>query len=118
MFYREDLFRAVGLPTDPEELAEYLADADRWLGAAALKRRGHFLFQQDSEPLDLLGMQEGFFDESLRYVRNTPPFVEMLEVARTVRGRVCLLGAPFGRSPAKRRREPASWRRCIWATGD
>ena len=37
MFYREDLFRAVGLPTDPEELAEYLADADRWLGAARQK---------------------------------------------------------------------------------
>lgn len=94
MFYREDLFRAVGLPTDPEELAEYLADADRWLGAAQrLKDGGHFLFQQDSEPLDLLGMQEGFFDESLRYVRNTPPFVEMLEVARTVRGQSLSLGS-------------------------
>ena len=116
MFYREDLFRAVGLPTDPEELAEYLADADRWLGAAQSLKQGHFLFQQDSEPLDLLGMQEGFFDESLRYVRNTPPLSKCWRLPGQCRGRVCLLGAPFGRL-AKRRCEP-QLARCIWAAGD
>lgn len=85
MFYRKDLFEASGLPVEPEKLADYLREADHWMDAAQrLKQAGHVIFQQDTEPLDVLGMQETFFDEEFRYKRYTAAFSEMLEVSRTV----------------------------------
>jgi len=85
-FYRQDIFDRYGLPSEPEEVAAYFDDPDNWIEAGRrMKKEGRSIFQWDTDPLDILAMQESFFDSEYRYVRNKPSVGALLESARAVR---------------------------------
>lgn len=84
-FYREDLFRENGLPSEPEEVGRYLENPANWIEAGnQLKQKGISIFQWDTDPLDILAMQDSFFDARYQYVRNTPAVSELLGTSRAV----------------------------------
>jgi multiple sugar transport system substrate-binding protein len=85
-FYRKDIFELYGLPSEPEAVGLYLEDPKHWIEIGKrLKKDGKSIFQWDTDPLDILAMQESFFDPNYQYVRNSPLFGAMLETSRAVR---------------------------------
>ncbi|MCZ8519699.1 MULTISPECIES: ABC transporter substrate-binding protein [Paenibacillus] len=85
-YYRRDLLEDSGLPGDPEALGAYLETPENWLNVARrLKEKDHYIFQWDSEPVEVSAMQGNYVREDLSFARNQPVYQLTLDLAKEVR---------------------------------
>ncbi|KAA8999773.1 extracellular solute-binding protein [Paenibacillus spiritus] len=93
-FYREDLLRSSGLPSEPGQVAALLRTPEGWLSMArTLKRQGIYIFQKNSDPLDIAAASASMFSENLEFNRDGAGFIDALNTARSVKQEELALGA-------------------------
>ncbi|MEW9700191.1 ABC transporter substrate-binding protein [Paenibacillus sp. SI8] len=93
-FYRADVLADNGFLSDPESVAEYMSTPDKWLGMAKkLRQNGIYIFQNDTDPIDIASLGTSLFDSELRFNRDGQHFVEALQVAREVKNADLFFGA-------------------------
>lgn len=82
-FYRPDLYEQVGLPTDPEELGEFLQDPQNVLEAAQLLAANDiYMYEFRDSPAIHYGDAVGYFDSNLNYTRNDERMIELLDFVK------------------------------------
>jgi len=87
-YYRRDLFEQAGLPSEPEELGQYMEKPENWLEAAELlKKQGSWITSTDYDPIDITAYSTGFFDRDFNYVRDSSAYETAIELARELRRR-------------------------------
>ncbi|MBY9077912.1 extracellular solute-binding protein [Paenibacillus sp. HN-1] len=92
-FYREDLFRQNGLPSEPDEVAAAMSTPQGWLNMAKkLRQNGIYIFQKNTDPLDITSTSVSLFNKDLEFNCGGAPFTEALEVAREVKRSGLALG--------------------------
>ncbi|MCR2807021.1 ABC transporter substrate-binding protein [Paenibacillus soyae] len=84
-YYREDMMRQYGFPSDPEELGKYMEDPDNWLEIArTLKKDGRYLAQWSTEVIRVYDSAHGLLDENVSFLRNNEAYYEAIELAKTL----------------------------------
>nr|WP_144923580.1 extracellular solute-binding protein [Paenibacillus bovis] len=82
-YYREDIYEQMGLPTDPEELGEYLQDPENVLDAArTLAANDIYMYEFRDSPAIQYGDAVGYFDSELNYTRNDERMIELLDFVK------------------------------------
>lgn len=82
LYYRHDIMQDNGLPDDPGQLADFLADADRWVEIARqLAGKGIYIQQWQDELLGSMHQGEFMFDHSLGYARHDDRYRTMTDLA-------------------------------------
>lgn len=82
-FYREDIYESVGLPSDPEELGEFLQDPNNVLDAAqTLAANDIYMFEFRDSPAIQYGDSVGYFDSEFNWTRNTDKMAELLDFVK------------------------------------
>ncbi|GIN69888.1 hypothetical protein J14TS2_03630 [Bacillus sp. J14TS2] len=82
-YYREDIYEQMGLPTDPEELGEWLQDPENVLNAAqTLKANDIYMYEFRDSPAIQYGDETGYFDSELNYMRNDERMIELLDFVK------------------------------------
>ncbi|UVI29155.1 ABC transporter substrate-binding protein [Paenibacillus spongiae] len=82
-YYRADIFEELGLPSEPEELGEYIADADNWITVVeTLTSNGKFGMEWRDGPVHWAGDAVGYFDKDFNWLRNTEELVKILDVTK------------------------------------
>lgn len=82
-FYRADIYEQVGLPSEPEELGEYIKDPDNFLAAAqTLSANDIYIMEWFDSPIIMGGDSVGYFDSDLNWLRNTEELVEKLDLVK------------------------------------
>jgi len=85
-YYRSDLFALAGLPSEPEALSSYLANAGNWVTAARkLKQNGASIASTEWDPFNMAEYSSGYFNRDLSFARNTPAFADVIELGRSIR---------------------------------
>ncbi|MGE6228389.1 ABC transporter substrate-binding protein [Paenibacillus chitinolyticus] len=84
-YYREDIMRQYGFPSEPEELAKYMEDPANWLHMAKeLREHNIYLTQWVNETVQLFERSEGIFDRKLNFMRYNEAFHKAVEIAKKV----------------------------------
>ncbi len=79
-YYREDIYEQMGLPSDPEELGEFLQDPENVFQAAqTLAANDIYMYEFRDSPAIQYGDAVGYFDENLNYMRNDERMIELLD---------------------------------------
>ena len=82
-YYRHDLFEEVGLPSDPEELGEFLQTPENVITAAqTLAANDIFMYEWRDSPAIQYGDEVGYFDSELNYMRNDETMIERLDIVK------------------------------------
>lgn len=82
-FYRQDIYEQMGLPSEPEELGEFLKDPDNVLTAAqTLAANDTYMFEWRDLPLVQHGDAIGYFDNEFNWLRNNDEMVELLDLVK------------------------------------
>ncbi|MWC27847.1 ABC transporter substrate-binding protein [Paenibacillus sp. MMS18-CY102] len=82
-FYRADVLKENGFPSDPEKLGIYMESAERWLQMVrVLAKKGKRAMQQPTDPFEIYGLANGFFRSNGSFVRNTSEYIDALRIAR------------------------------------
>ncbi len=82
-YYRADIFEELGLPSDPEELGEYIKDAENYLALVqVLEANGKYAMEWRDGPIHWLGDMYGYFDTDLNWVREGERYIEILEYTK------------------------------------
>ncbi len=85
-YYRADILEENGFPSDPAELASYMQDPENVIAMAqALKAKGHYIFEWNSQPMDLMNAGVGMFDRDLNFLRNNENYIKGLDLAKRVK---------------------------------
>jgi multiple sugar transport system substrate-binding protein len=83
LYYRADIYEELGLPSDPEELGEYIQDADNLIALAqTLKANNKYFMEWGDGPVHWGGDAVGYFDEELNWLRNTDELARLLDVTK------------------------------------
>ncbi|MFZ5989973.1 MAG: ABC transporter substrate-binding protein [Bacillota bacterium] len=86
LYYRSDILEQYGFPTDPEELGEYMEDPQRWIAMIReLKKHNKWVLQWRMDPIEVVSSDQGFFDNNMKFVRNTRDYEIVLSLARQVK---------------------------------
>ncbi|WP_100405358.1 ABC transporter substrate-binding protein [Bacillus solitudinis] len=85
-YYRADILEKEGYPSEPDELAAYMEDADNWMNMQIdLKGKGHFLLEDAQNLLFSLKNTVNYFDKNLNYkLGYGSEYQVVLEVAESV----------------------------------
>ncbi|GMK42620.1 hypothetical protein PCCS19_56800 [Paenibacillus sp. CCS19] len=84
-YYRSDIFEELGLPSDPDELGEYIQDPDQYFELAqTLKANNKYSLEWRDSPVHWFGDMYGYFDKDLNWVRNNDDFVKFLDISKKV----------------------------------
>lgn len=83
-YYRADIFEELGLPSEPDELGEYIQDAENWLNLVQiLKANGKYFMEWTDGPIVWAGDEVGYFDTAdLYWTRNTEKMVSVLDITK------------------------------------
>lgn len=93
-YYRPDLYEQAGLPSDPEELGEFLQDKDNVLTAGqTLAANDIYMFEFRDTPAVQYGDAIGYFDKDFNYTRNDERMIELLDFVKQ--------GSQIGWAPQK-----------------
>lgn len=85
-FYREDIMRKYGFPSDPYELAEYMKDKDNWLKIAkTLAKDNIYIMQWIAEITRIRTAELPYYNEKFEYQRDNKVFEEGIDLAREVK---------------------------------
>ncbi|MCY9761378.1 extracellular solute-binding protein [Paenibacillus alvei] len=84
-FYRKDILERYGFPSEPEKLALYMEDPDRWLAMAKrLKEHGIYLLQWDREPLQWYESMFPLLNSRLQFNRNNAMIAQGMLLSQRV----------------------------------
>lgn len=84
-YYRADIFEELGLPSDPEELGEYIQDPENFFTLAQiLKANGKYAMEWRDSPVHWYGDSLGYYDTELNYIRNSDDFIQFLDISKRV----------------------------------
>jgi len=84
-YYREDILKQYGFPSDPEELGDYMESLDNWVKMAReLRKHDKFIMQYPSTPMDIYTMGTSIFDKDLNFTRNDDFYAKLLDISRTL----------------------------------
>lgn len=85
-YYRADILKEHGFPSEPAELAFYLESPENWLHMAkVLKQHNIYIFQFATDPLEVAGMQYSLLDRFYRFARNNETVRKAAELGREIR---------------------------------
>ncbi|XEC96363.1 ABC transporter substrate-binding protein [Paenibacillus tarimensis] len=83
LYYRSDIYEQLGLPSDPEELGQFMEDPENvFLIAETLKADGKYFMEWGDGPIHWGGDEVGYFDTELKWTRNTDRLVELLDFTK------------------------------------
>lgn len=83
LYYRADIYEQLGLPSDPEELGEYLQDPENVLTVAqTLKADGKYFMEWGDGPVHWGGDAIGYFGNDLSWLRNNDNLAQLLDVTK------------------------------------
>jgi multiple sugar transport system substrate-binding protein len=84
-FYRADIFKAHGIPDDPDTLGKLLEDPEQWLNIAKkLKEDNIYLLQWPNEWMDILSMSGPFYNRDGTFARSSSLHKQALSLAQNV----------------------------------
>lgn len=84
-FYRKDIMERYGFPSDPEKLAVYMEDPNRWLAMAGkLKEHGIYLMQWDREPMQWYESMFPLLNSKLQFNRNNAMIAQGMLLSQRV----------------------------------
>ncbi|MDP4180021.1 MAG: extracellular solute-binding protein [Bacillota bacterium] len=82
-FYREDIMKENGFPSEPEEFGKFIEKPENLLAIAKkIKPKGEYIFQWPTDLPNLMGSSVGIFDKNLRFMRNTNEFAKILDITK------------------------------------
>ncbi|MCR2823862.1 extracellular solute-binding protein [Lederbergia panacisoli] len=82
-YYRQDLYEQMGLPSEPEELGEYIKDPDNVLAAArTFAANGIYMFEWRDSPAVQYGDAVGYYDSDYNWLRNDEKMAELLDFVK------------------------------------
>src|SRR5690606_15034044 len=82
-YYRQDLYDEMGLPSDPEDLGEYLQDPNNHLEAAkTFAANDIYMLQWRDTPAVHYGDTLGYFDSEFNYLRNDEKMADLLDFVK------------------------------------
>lgn len=83
LYYRSDIYEQLGLPSDPEELGEYIQDPENLMTVAqTLKADGKYFMEWGDGPVHWGGDEVGYFDTQLNWTRNNDKLVQLLDITK------------------------------------
>lgn len=85
-YYREDIMKKYGFPSEPQELAEFMKDRDNWMKIGeTLAEDGIYTVQWAGEIIRISTSNMPYFNEKLEYQRDNNEFKESIAIAREAR---------------------------------
>ena len=85
-YYRADIMEAYGFPSEPEELADFMATPENWLAIGRkLREDGIYIMQQTVDPMNIVGTSMGYFNEHLHFLRDNDTFKTAIDTARAAK---------------------------------
>ncbi len=82
-FYRQDVYEQLGLPSEPEELGEYIKDPENFMTVAqTLTANGMYIMEFNDSPFIHTVDSVGYFDSELNWLRNTDLIAERLDYVK------------------------------------
>jgi multiple sugar transport system substrate-binding protein len=82
-YYRADIMDELGLPSDPDQLGDYIQDPDNFFNLAqTLAANGKYTMEWRDSLIHYYGDQFGYFDSNLNWVRNGDGYVKFLDFAK------------------------------------
>lgn len=82
-YYRSDIMDELGLPSDPEELGEYITDGENFLNLIqVLSAHGKYAFEWRDGPIHWAGDEIGYFDNDLGWIRDNDRLVQILDYTK------------------------------------
>jgi|GEM_PF-1892484 len=86
LFYREDILRANGYPHEPEELATYIKQPERWVKLVEdFHEKGMKVFQWETDLLNLINSGQFFFNRDIEYQRSSDHHRQVADVSLQVK---------------------------------
>ncbi|MFC5652581.1 ABC transporter substrate-binding protein [Paenibacillus solisilvae] len=83
LYYRADIFEELGIESDPEALAEVIADGDGWINVVeTLTANKKYGMEWRDGPVHWAGDVTGYFDKDFNWLRNTDELVQVLDVTK------------------------------------
>lgn len=83
-YYREDIYEQMGLPSDPEELGEFLQSEENVLDAAqTLAANDIYMWDWRDLPAVQYGDSLGYFDSDYNWTRNTDRMAELFDLVKS-----------------------------------
>ncbi len=80
LFYREDIMRQNGFPSEPDALAAYLADPVQWMGMVReLKSAGHLAMEWRESPWNVGALVAVPFTQTLEWHMKQNQFTQVLQ---------------------------------------
>lgn len=87
-YYRYDHFEEAGLPSDPQELVEYMQDWKNVLNMAEmLKAKGRYMFWGANDPINSELDSSTPFNEKLEFQWNSEKMAQLLDIAKEIKQR-------------------------------
>lgn len=84
-YYRADIMKQYGFPSEPEELGKYMEDPENWLKIAkTLKKDNRYITQWSPEAVQIFESTRGLFDSNLNFLRNNDTFIKAIEISKQV----------------------------------
>nr|WP_144926284.1 extracellular solute-binding protein [Paenibacillus bovis] len=82
-YYREDLYEQHGLPSDPDELGEFLQDPENVLTAAqTFAANGIYMYEWRDSPAIQYGDAIGYYDSEYNWLRNDEKMADLLDFVK------------------------------------
>jgi len=82
-YYRQDLYEQMGLPSEPDELGEFIKDPDNVLAAArTFAANGIYMFEWRDSPAVQYGDAIGYYDSDYNWLRNDQKMAELLDFVK------------------------------------
>src|SRR5690606_7778994 len=82
-YYREDIYEAMGLPSDPEELGDFLQSSENLLDAAqTLAANDIYMYDWRDLPAVQYGDAIGYFDSNYNWTRNNDKMAELVDIVK------------------------------------
>jgi multiple sugar transport system substrate-binding protein len=84
-YYRADIFEELGLPSEPEELGDYMQDPENFMNIIQkLKASGKYAFEWKDGPIHWAGDEIGYFDKDMNWLRtaDNEKLIQMLDITK------------------------------------
>ncbi|UOQ86377.1 ABC transporter substrate-binding protein [Gracilibacillus salinarum] len=86
-FYRADILREYGYPTDPYQLAIFLKERSNWMEMAQeLAQDGRYILESEHKLIEMLLRTNYFLDDQYHYLAAEPPFSTAFVAASSAAG--------------------------------
>lgn len=87
-YYREDIMREYGFPSEPEELAKFMENEENYIAMAEeLKKDDIYINQWPSDIIEVFYSASPYFDKDLNYLRDTEELERAINISNKMRSK-------------------------------